>query len=92
MQIRVRLGPDLARAAGVPAAVVETPDEVRVDELLERLAQTYPALREALSTALLVAGGRVLGRQDPVPPDADLALLQPMAGGGGAASEEGGSA
>lgn len=83
MQIRVRLGPDLARAAGVPVVVVATPTETTVDQLLLRLGEDYPALREALSTALLVAGGRVLSRREVVPAGADLALLQPMAGGQG---------
>ncbi|PZN04588.1 MoaD/ThiS family protein [Thermaerobacter composti] len=83
MQFRVRLGPDLARAAGVPVAVVEAPMETTVEQILLRLGEDYPALREALSTALLVAGGRVLGRREVVPAGVDLALLQPMAGGQG---------
>ncbi|ADU50778.1 thiamineS protein [Thermaerobacter marianensis DSM 12885] len=83
MQVRVRLGPDLAKAAGLPVALVEASAGTTVEQLLRRLEETYPALRGAVPTALLVAGGRVLGRQDEVPEGAELALVQPMAGGEG---------
>ncbi len=43
MQFRVRLGPDLARAAGVPVAVVEAPMETTVEQILLRLGEDYPA-------------------------------------------------
>lgn len=85
MVVQVRLGPDLAKAAGVPVAVVDTPVEATAEDVLRQLGETYPALREGLPTALLVAGGRVLSRHEKVPAGVDLVVLQPMAGGAGGA-------
>lgn len=82
MTLRVRLGPSLAEKAGQPVLLVETIEgtPLTAADLRVLVARLHPALAPLLPSALVVAGGRVLGPDQPVV-SADVALLPPAAGG-----------
>lgn len=84
MFLFVRLGPDLARAAGTPVLQVELPDGATAGQLLQEMRRLHPDLDGLLGSCVVTAGGRIVGRDEPLPGSGNVAVLQPMAGGGNA--------
>lgn len=82
MRLQVRLGPGLAQAAGVPGLVVEVPDGATAGQFLQEIERLHPYLSGLLATCVVTAGGRVVGRDEPLPGSGNVAILQPIAGGG----------
>lgn len=82
VSLRVRLGSSLAAVAGQPFLRVEEVEPgltaVGLRVVLARLA---PQLAPHLPGTLVVADGRVLSPEEPVPSSGEVALLQPVAGG-----------
>lgn len=81
VQVRVRLGAQLAGANGPSQVSVEVPEQATVGDLLARLAEAYPGLAPALATAVVAVGGRVVPPEHPVDGGGEVALLRPVAGG-----------
>jgi len=79
--VPVRLAGPLAQAVGMPRVSVVLERGATVRDLRERLAAEQPALEESLSSALVVIHGSSASPRDPVPPDEEVALLLPVAGG-----------
>ena len=82
MTLRVRLGLVLAEKVGQAVLRVETGEgaPLTAADLRALVARLYPTLAPHLPSALVVAEGRVLGPDQPVP-SAEVALLPPAAGG-----------
>lgn len=81
MQVRVRLGAQLAGPAGPSHVSVELPEGATVGQLVARLAASSPALAPALATTVVAVGGRVVTAEHPLTAGAEVALLRPVAGG-----------
>ncbi|PZN10854.1 MAG: hypothetical protein DIU69_06505 [Bacillota bacterium] len=81
MRLAVRLGPDLARAAGVPVLAVEVPEGATAGRLLQEIERLHPGLAGLLAHCVVTAGGRIVGRDEPLPGGDNVAVLQPIAGG-----------
>jgi molybdopterin converting factor small subunit len=81
MQVRVRLGPGLARLAAAPIVALELDEGATVADACRRLAAEQPALDRALGAALPVVSGVHAERERPLRPGDELALLIPVAGG-----------
>jgi molybdopterin converting factor small subunit len=91
VQVQVRFGAGLARAAGAPRLRVELPPEATVDMLLERVRELEPQIAAALVSVLPVVGGTQASRGQPLSDGDEVALLTPVAGGTPAQSDTGGA-
>lgn len=81
MHVRVRFGTALGRLVGVSRLTLEVPDGMTVDELFAHLGDAHAAVAPALPSALPVVAGRHVGRERPLSPGDEIALLTPVAGG-----------
>ena len=81
MQVSVRLSPAMGRIAGTPYLQVELPDGTTVTGLLDHLRRSYPDMAPHLQTAVALIDGRMVEPSAPLAHGAQVALLQPMAGG-----------
>ncbi len=81
MEVHVRLGTGLARAAGAARLTCELTDGATVEDLLRRLTADRPDLAGALRAALPVVRGAHVPRDAVLPSGAEVALLTPVAGG-----------
>jgi molybdopterin converting factor small subunit len=81
LEVRIRLGGNLARLAPAPLLRVELPDDATVEDLYDRLASHSPELAPALASALPVVGGSHVERTRTLLPGEEIALLAPVAGG-----------
>ena len=82
MSLQVRLGSSLAVIAGQPFLRVEGVEPgLTAVGLRALLARLVPPLAPHLPGTLVVADGRVLGPEEPIPSSGEIAVLQPMAGG-----------
>jgi molybdopterin converting factor small subunit len=81
MQVRVRLGPGLARLAPSPLVSLELEEGATVADACRHLAAEQPRLAAALGAALPVISGVHAERGHPLAPGDELALLTPVAGG-----------
>lgn len=81
MQINVRLSSDLSRALGQPRVNVTVAESATVADLIAALIASHPQDEDALSRAVVMAGGRHLGPNQRLEHHRDVALLTPIAGG-----------
>jgi molybdopterin synthase catalytic subunit len=81
LEVRIRLGSNLARLAPAPMLRVEVPDGSTIEELYDRIANQSPELGPALASALPVVGGAHVERTRTLSPGEEIALLTPVAGG-----------
>lgn len=81
MNVRVRLAAPLAQLAGVPRLSVELPTGATVGDLCAQLAKDQPELAAGLPSVLVIVSGQNALTDDPLPPDQEVALLLPAAGG-----------
>lgn len=86
MRVKVRLYSILREEAGSPEVELDLPDNAVVSDLLQALARRAPNSVRALEGSLrVIADGRVLGRDDPIPNTAAaIHVLPPSSGGSGA--------
>jgi len=81
MEVRIRLGTEIARFARAPVLTVELPDGANVSDLLDRLAAQNPDLAPVLRSALPIVEGAHVERATTLAHGCELALLTPAAGG-----------
>lgn len=81
MEVRIRLGNEIARFAPAPVVRLELPDGATVDQLRERLAAGHPELAPALRSALPIVGGEHVEGQRALADGEEVALLAPVSGG-----------
>jgi len=81
MNVHLRLGGGLARAARSVRLSLEMDDQATVADLLSLLTKNYPNLTSELEGAIVFVEGRHVGRAHQLLPDQELALVQPVAGG-----------
>jgi molybdopterin converting factor small subunit len=81
VEVRIRLGTDLARLAPSPLLSVDLADGATIDDLYERLAGGNPQLAPALRSALPVVRGAHADRHQPLTHGDEVALLMPVSGG-----------
>ena len=81
MEVRIRLGSNLARFAPSPMLRLELPAGATIADLYARLASSTPELGPALASALPVVAGAHVDRARTLAPGEEVALLTPVAGG-----------
>jgi molybdopterin converting factor small subunit len=81
VEVRIRLGTDLARLAPSPLLTIDLPDGATVDDLYDRLAGANPELAPALRSALPVVRGAHIDRRQSLGHGDEVALLLPVSGG-----------
>jgi molybdopterin converting factor small subunit len=81
VEVRIRLGSNIARFAPAPLMRLELPDGATVDELYECLVAGHPELAPALRSALPIVGGAHVERERALADGDEVALLAPVAGG-----------
>lgn len=86
MQVSVRMSPAMGRVAGTPYLQLELPAAATVADLLDALHRSHPGLASHLPTCVVLIEGRVVQPEEPLAHGAQVALLQPMAGGSPAAA------
>ncbi len=79
--VNVALRSSLAARIGRPRATVQLPATATAGDLRAALADAYPDAAPLIERALVADGDRILGRTDPLPPKANLALIPPVSGG-----------
>ena len=81
LEVRIRLGSNLARFAPSPMLRLELPAGATIADLYARLASSTPELGPALASALPVVAGAHVDRARTLAPGEEVALLTPVAGG-----------
>lgn len=79
--LRVELRSSLSERLGRSVVAVDVPSGARAQDVRAALAQQHPAMASLIESALVVAGDRILGRTDVLPPDEGVALIPPVSGG-----------
>jgi sulfur-carrier protein len=69
----------IAEAVGQPVEIWTTPESLTVGELKEQLLSKYPMLRGRKFQ--MAINQQVIDESMPIPPQAEVALLPPFAGG-----------
>ena len=81
MQLSVLFFATLKDRAGSRKISVELTDDAVVEDLKKELADRYPALREALPTALVAINQEFAFDDDPLVDGAEVAFFPPVSGG-----------
>jgi molybdopterin converting factor small subunit len=81
VEVRVRLGADLAGVAGTARLAVDLAEGATVADLLRQLGAAHPGLRGGLASALPVIAGGHVGPERRLAGGEEVALLLPAAGG-----------
>jgi molybdopterin converting factor small subunit len=82
MQIPVRLGSGLSQYnSGSPRLQLSLPEGATVAQLIDQLAENYPAMRERLGSAVAVIAGRHASPTETLAASEEVALLIPISGG-----------
>ncbi len=79
MNIRVRLGPGLLSANGLPRLTVTLAEDATIDDMLAYLVAQYPV--SPFKAAVAVIGGETVSRAMHLSDAQEVALLLPIAGG-----------
>lgn len=79
--VRVLFFATLKDRAGLQETQLDLPEGVRVRQVRELLGERYPALAEALPSALVAVNREFAFDDDLIPPDAEIALFPPVSGG-----------
>ena len=74
----------LKERAGLSQAELDLPENATVADLKAALVQRYPALGPIMSSVLVSVNQNYAFDEDPVPPQAEVALFPPVSGGSGA--------
>ena len=81
MQLRVQFFSQLREIVGAGEVVLDLPTGATVADLLARLFQDYPALREWERNLLIGAGVEFVGRDYVIQPNDEIAIMPPVQGG-----------
>ena len=81
MRCRVKLFARARDLAGADEVSVALPDGATVADLRRALASAYPALGGLLARSALAIANEFANDAQPVPPEAEVALLPPVSGG-----------
>ncbi len=81
MNVRVRLFASLREAAGQDTFQVEVPEHATVREVVERLAEQVPALRDAAGAIYAAVNNRYVAPDTALAEGDELALFPPVSGG-----------
>lgn len=81
MTVRVLFFGPLVDTTGTPALTLTLPEPVPVQRLLDELFGKWPALRDWDSSLLIAINLAYAGRDDIIPPDAEVAIMPPVQGG-----------
>jgi molybdopterin synthase catalytic subunit len=81
MQLDVLLFASLKDEMGQPSISVDVPDPVTVSLLLKELEERHPRLRGRLRHVRVAVDQEFRGGDDPIPGDAEVALIPPVSGG-----------
>ncbi len=79
--VRVLFFATLKDRAGLQETQLDLPEGVRVRQVRELLGERYPALVEALPSALVAVNREFAFDDDLIPPNAEIALFPPVSGG-----------
>jgi MoaD family protein len=81
--MKVRLFAALRELAGSSLVEVDAADGADVGSLLDHLSGTLgPAFDRIMAAGTVVVDGETVGRDHPLRPEDDVALLPPVSGGG----------
>ncbi len=81
MQLRVQFFSQLKEIVGAGEVALDLPAGATVNDLLARLFQAYPPLREWERNLLIGAGVEFVGRDYVIQPDDEIAIMPPVQGG-----------
>ncbi|HUI89013.1 MAG TPA: molybdopterin converting factor subunit 1 [Anaerolineales bacterium] len=80
-RIRVLFFATLRDRAGVKSVELETPADMTVRALKDRLVGDYPNLKESMNTVLVSVNKEFALDEAVIPQDAEIALFPPVSGG-----------
>ena len=81
MKIRAQFFAQLRDVTGVSEETIELPDGATVADLLEKLYEQTPALRDWDKNILVGSGVEFVDRQHVLQPDEEIAIMPPVQGG-----------
>ena len=81
MQISVRLSSGLSQYTGNARLQVNLPEGGTVADLVDRLRDQHPALRQQLDACVAVISGRHVSPAERLLPGEEVAFLIPISGG-----------
>jgi molybdopterin converting factor subunit 1 len=81
MTVTVHLFARARDLAGTDRAAVDLPAGATAADLRRRLAELYPALSRLVARSALAIANEFAEESQPIPPDAEVALLPPVSGG-----------
>lgn len=67
--------------AGTRSMELDIPADLTVQGLKDKLANEYPNLGEAMSSVIITINREYVFEEAIIPPDAELAMFPPVAGG-----------
>lgn len=79
--VRVLFFATLKDRAGLQETRLDLPEGARVRQVRELLSQRFPALAEAVPSALVAVNREFAFDDDPIPLGAEIALFPPVSGG-----------
>lgn len=68
-------------AVGAATVEVELPEPATVADLRRALGEQYPPLQPTLGQAMVAVNHEYANNNQPLPPQAELALIPPVSGG-----------
>lgn len=83
MEVQVRLFATLKDRIGREVISVHVPEGASVADLLQAVAEAYPALHPYLASAVVAVNHEFAFSQDTLQPGDEVALFPPVSGGGG---------
>ncbi len=81
MEVRILLFATLKDRAGTSHLSLEAPEGTTVRQMKTLLGEQYPALKPYLDQAIVALGQEYAFDEDPLVPDAEVALFPPVSGG-----------
>lgn len=81
IQVRLLFFATLKERAGVSEVTFDLPEGCQVSRLKQVLGERYPALQEALPSALVSVNREFAFDQDSIPDGAEIAIFPPVSGG-----------
>jgi molybdopterin converting factor subunit 1 len=81
IQVKVLFFATLKDRAGISEILLDLPEATQVLQLKQMLGDRYPALRQALPSALVSLNREFAFDQDAIPAGAEIAIFPPVSGG-----------
>jgi len=81
LKIKVRFFASLKEIAGQSETIMDVPEDISCEHILQHLKENIPALSEILESSLVAVNGTYVQKENFVTAEDEVAIMPPVSGG-----------